>query len=703
MNAWIDPQWSSAVNHALLHSIWQCAATAAALWLVLRMMHNPRLRYAASLSALLIATAWFGVTLVQSISVGTKPTIVRLTSAVPIQPIWQNKAEVANHRNEPKRSLSELGQHASMLWIAGIGFLSLYHLSGWRRLRIWKNEAELLADSSKTANWQRLAQRLGIAWDVPIAQSRHVTVPSVVGLWRPMILLPFGILTDIDPLQLDALIAHELAHLRRHDHWINLLQISLETLLFYHPAIWWISRQIRIERECCCDDLAASVCGDRRTVAEALSNLAAKVSTPSLVLAATDGPLLHRVRRLLVPAPRRSRRPMRNWLAALLPLSLALAGGMFYQHANVAHAQVPATQPVSREPTSRDASSSIESDLMQRLAIVSQRLTQMQLEQTDAAATLPAGHPKLAALRQGIEQTQSEYNEIMAAIQKVRSDSLQSNPTTQPDLSVLAAAFAQAQLDHIQFERQYGADSPEVRAARIREEDARHLYRRAREGVAAKTGQQTLFYMSGVKEPGAYSWADRPITLPEALLFGGMWTAKDPTILVYRRATAAPTTIEAHGDVVIVTQPNSGTTTPTKITADQIKVTPASDGAQEPIKFTAAEALGEKGRAFVIQSDDSIVVADTNETPVDSANEYYIGGDAPRAGAYSLQHPVDLLQALIAAGVDVGKNRSGTVTLHRLHARDNKVDPIQIEQLLSGERIAIGQGDQIMVKLPHGQ
>ena len=86
-------------------------------------------------------------------------------------------------------------------------------------------------------------------------------------------LLPASALAGLSPQQLEAILAHELAHIRRHDYLVNLLQTLVETLLFYHPAVWWLSRRIRIERENCCDDLAVSLCGDPVAYAKALADL----------------------------------------------------------------------------------------------------------------------------------------------------------------------------------------------------------------------------------------------------------------------------------------------------------------------------------------------------------------------------------------------------------------------------------------------
>ena len=126
---------------------------------------------------------------------------------------------------------------------------------------------------------------------------------------KPVVLLPASALAGLTPQQLEAILAHELAHIRRHDYLVNLLQTLVETLLFYHPAVWWLSRRIRIERENCCDDLAVSLCGDPCTYARALADLEAlRGPARSLAMAANGGSLLQRVRRLLgAPTSRRTR------------------------------------------------------------------------------------------------------------------------------------------------------------------------------------------------------------------------------------------------------------------------------------------------------------------------------------------------------------------------------------------------------------
>ena len=129
-------------------------------------------------------------------------------------------------------------------------------------------------------------------------RSALVQVPTVIGHLRPLVLLPINALTGLSTDQLRGLLAHELAHVQRYDYLVNITQTIIETLLFYHPAVWWMGRVIRQERENACDDLAAEVC-DRRTYAQALAAMESLRATPMPALGARDGVLLPRIRRIL--------------------------------------------------------------------------------------------------------------------------------------------------------------------------------------------------------------------------------------------------------------------------------------------------------------------------------------------------------------------------------------------------------------------
>ena len=156
------------------------------------------------------------------------------------------------------------------LWFAGVLLFSLRTAGGFlvvarlRRLDSHPVGAELLA------RCRDLQQRLGITRVVRYCESVHLDAPAVLGWFRPVVFLPLSALTGLNEAQLRAVIAHELAHIRRFDAFINVFQVAVETLLFYHPAVWWLNKRIRADREDCCDDVAVSVTGGSVGYARAL-------------------------------------------------------------------------------------------------------------------------------------------------------------------------------------------------------------------------------------------------------------------------------------------------------------------------------------------------------------------------------------------------------------------------------------------------
>jgi HEAT repeat protein len=154
-----------------------------------------------------------------------------------------------------------------------------------------------------------------------------VNVPMVVGWLRPVILLPTSALAGLTMQQLEAIIAHELAHIRRHDYLINLLQAVIETLLFYHPAVWWVSRKIRQEREHCCDDLAVAVCGDAFTYSRALLEMEQlRAAGPQLAMAANGGLLMNRIQRLVGAQPKHANHFSGVFAGVIMLITLITAG-----------------------------------------------------------------------------------------------------------------------------------------------------------------------------------------------------------------------------------------------------------------------------------------------------------------------------------------------------------------------------------------
>ena len=191
------------------------------------------------------------------------------------------------------------------LWLTGAVGRLLLMLGGVWRVRTWMAEAIPLNESHLQKSFDQLCRSMSFRSNVRLAVSERLSSPSVAGILRPIVMIPSSLLTGLSLREMELVLAHELAHIRRHDFVINLLQRASESLLFYHPAVWWISNQISIERENCCDDIAAEICGDRIALARALTTMESmRCAEPKLLPAATGGNLKQRIERLLVHKPR---------------------------------------------------------------------------------------------------------------------------------------------------------------------------------------------------------------------------------------------------------------------------------------------------------------------------------------------------------------------------------------------------------------
>jgi uncharacterized protein (TIGR03435 family) len=292
----------------LVHFVWQGAvmAIAAALALQLCRRQAASVRYlvaCGAMTAMLIGVATTAA-LVQAPAAGveTARASVRTTPegrADVLLPIQINHGTASGKLSAARRIEPYLPWVVSA-WLFGVMSLLVRAGAGWWRVR----RLHRLALASITSNWQAMgdciASRLGLARIVRIVELSGVDVPLVVGCLRPIVVLPIAALSSLSAAQVEAILAHELAHVRRHDYLVNLMQTLAETLLFYHPAVWWLSARIRDEREHCCDDVAVAVCGDPVGYATALTELEAwRSGGLRLAAAATGGSLLNRVRRIL--------------------------------------------------------------------------------------------------------------------------------------------------------------------------------------------------------------------------------------------------------------------------------------------------------------------------------------------------------------------------------------------------------------------
>jgi len=355
MNPWID-----VAGWTLVHFVWQGTAIAAIAVFLLWLLRgrSPQARYAVACGALLAMLASPAIT----VAVLSRSVVVIAPPAVQgrfdVRPVAEPIADAVSFtidalivRNGSSIDIMAGGTRAwlplvVLLWFAGVGVLLLRLVGGWWRIHRLHRAARASAPSKWGDAAARIAATLGLSSRVHVVDSPLVDTPTVIGWVKPAILLPVAAFAGLSPSQVEAILAHELAHIRRHDFLVNLLQTFAETVLFYHPAVWWLSARIRAEREHCCDEVALSVCGDAVGYAEALVALAScQLDRSPLAVAATGGTLTARVRRLLgAPADDRPRSFGTMVIGGFVVLVVCVAGASRYLVA--AQPGQAATQPI---------------------------------------------------------------------------------------------------------------------------------------------------------------------------------------------------------------------------------------------------------------------------------------------------------------------------------------------------------------------
>jgi beta-lactamase regulating signal transducer with metallopeptidase domain len=324
------------IGGALLAFLWQGTLVAALLACadVALRRRKASLRYAVGSGALLLMLAMPVATFLThrapegdargaaATQAAAAPAVAPPASGVSSEPPFPEHTTTGSLAMRIRRGAASLEPFLVAGWLLGVLLLSLRFLAGWAAARSLVRREVSPAPDHMLATLARLCERLRVSRPVRLMQSAALAVPTALGAVRPVILLPLCAAVGLSPEAVEALLAHELAHIRRHDYLVNLLQTAVETLLFYHPAVWWVSRWIRAERENCCDDLAVMATGDPRAYARALVGLEeTRGFAFQLSVAANGGSLWRRVSRLLpLPAPPADRAS--GWMAGVLALAM---------------------------------------------------------------------------------------------------------------------------------------------------------------------------------------------------------------------------------------------------------------------------------------------------------------------------------------------------------------------------------------------
>lgn len=314
LESWVITPLAQALGWTLLHSLWEGAILSAFLGTVLWAARSARARYAAACVAMLVMLGAVGITLIR-----VMPERVQgLPGAETTLPPWNVPPDLGAAGPSGSR-LAAVVPWLAPFWIAGVWIFVLGQVAGWIWVSQLRRRGVCCAPEHLQKEIERLSALLRVSKPVQILESCLADVPMVLGHIRPVILMPIGLLAGLPPRQIEVILLHELAHIRRYDYLVNVLQRAVECVLFYHPAVWWISRVMRTERESCCDDVVVATSGNVREYADALAALEAnRWSSGEPVLAATGGNLMKRIRRLLYPNPRNANGVWTPFLAAAL-------------------------------------------------------------------------------------------------------------------------------------------------------------------------------------------------------------------------------------------------------------------------------------------------------------------------------------------------------------------------------------------------
>ena len=345
--------FSYALGWTLVHFLWQGLLVAALLACLLSLLHrrSAQFRYAVCCVAMALMMA------------APVLTFMRLSQrGIPTEPIMAHPTPDRLFNGVDGNTLHDSVLHRIVavidrsmplvlaLWLAGVAALLARLSVGLAVASRMKRIGVLPASAELERSFRQLIQRLSITRPIRLAYSAMVQAPAVVGWLRPMILLPVGFLTGLSAEQIEALLVHELAHICRHDYLVSVLQAITEAVFFYHPAVWWVSKQIRVEREHCCDDLAVAIAGNPILYARALSLLEERRSnTPLIALAANGGVLTMRIQRILGLA----KGPVFPQPAAALLLATLIAGVSFTAIGRAQPPLAPQASTVTSDDESR--------------------------------------------------------------------------------------------------------------------------------------------------------------------------------------------------------------------------------------------------------------------------------------------------------------------------------------------------------------
>lgn len=302
---WLNSPVAEALGWTLIHAIWQGFAVVLSAALLLHLTRRGRaaVRYQIGMGGLLAQVLASAVTFgwyYEPRPLAMPGTMLQanfsasLSMMAPVNESWLLKTQLFLNAH-----LAEV----VWVWLVGVAIFGVRLIGGWVYVQRLKTTATVAVPAVLVDATARIAQKMAVSASLQV--SARAAGPMVVGILKPVVLWPVGLLAGLSAADVEAVLAHELAHVRRHDFLLNVLQSMVEVLYFFHPALWWLSARVREEREHCCDDVAVEIIGDARILARALARVEewqrTTEATPDLAMAFASKRqlLLQRVRRML--------------------------------------------------------------------------------------------------------------------------------------------------------------------------------------------------------------------------------------------------------------------------------------------------------------------------------------------------------------------------------------------------------------------
>ena len=296
---WFSPSVMHSLGWTLLHFLWQGTALAALAAAAMAVCRRTSARYVIGVAVLVLM---FIAPLATFFFYAQEHSSTALSSPLAASAWAKAKGTAAaNFSTQPSSIASSLDALPWLVeaWLLGVTFFSLRSAGGFVLLERERRRQSRVVVPRVLEICYTLQDRIGLKRAISYCECKWLQAPAVIGWFRPVVFLPVTALTGLSEDQLQAVIAHELAHIQRFDPFVNVFQVCVETLLFYHPAVWWLNQRIRAEREHCCDEIAVSLCGNAVEYARALTLMEEWRSAPVLAMAANRGPLTERIVRVL--------------------------------------------------------------------------------------------------------------------------------------------------------------------------------------------------------------------------------------------------------------------------------------------------------------------------------------------------------------------------------------------------------------------